>query len=286
MTPPAAPDAGHTSLLAGRRAPGTHLDFLARLPWPLPALVAWAAGWLVAWSCRAAGLPAGVDLAAGTAAGVLLAAANTGSWRRGIAALGFPASCLLLAGLGPVMQASGWLLALAPLLLLYPLRAWRDAPFFPTPAAALAGLAEVVRPGPARVLDAGCGLGHGLVALRRLWPAASMHGVEWSPPMAWITRWRLPGAVIERGDMWARSWSGFDLVYLFQRPETMPRAWAKACAEMDEGAWLASLEFPVPGVAAVAVVDAGVGRPVHVYRVRCVSARARRDRSTGAPPGR
>jgi len=55
---------------------------------------------------------------------------------------------------------------------------------------------------------------------------------------------------------------------------------------MPQGAWLASLEFPVPGIAPVAVVDAGVGRPVHVYRVRCAATTGLSSRSTEAPPGR
>lgn len=259
---------------------------LALLPWPAPAFLAWAAGWAAAWSCRQAGLGGGADLAAGTVVAIALAASNAGAWRRLIAAAGFPVSALLLAVGARQLDASAWLLALAPLLLLYPLRAWRDAPFFPTPAAALEGLERVVQPAPARVLDAGCGLGHGLMALRRVWPGAALHGVEWSAPMAWLARRRLPRADIVRGDMWAGSWARFDLVYVFQRPETMPRAWQKAQAEMAEGAWFASLEFPVPGVAPVAVVDAGVGRPVHVYRVRCAATRARSSRSTGAVAGR
>jgi SAM-dependent methyltransferase len=261
---------------------------LVLLPWPAPALLAWAAGWAVAWSCRQAGVAAGLELGVGTAVAIVFAASNAGTWRRLIAAAGFPVSALLLAA-GSRLDASTWLLALAPLLLLYPLyplRAWRDAPFFPTPGAALKGLDQVVRPAPVRVLDAGCGLGHGLVALRRVWPGAALHGVEWSAPMAWLAGRRMPMADIVRGDMWARSWAGFDLVYIFQRPETMPRAWQKAEAEMSDGAWFASLEFPVPDVAPVAVVDAGVGRPVHVYRVRNAASSARGSRSTGAPASR
>ena len=40
------------------------------------------------------------------------------------------------------------------------------------------------------LLDAGCGLGHGLQALRMLWPQAELHGVEWSPLLAWAAAWR------------------------------------------------------------------------------------------------
>jgi hypothetical protein len=84
-----------------------------------------------------------------------------------------------------------------------------------------------------------------------------------------ITR-MIPGTpAARRGDMWAADWSAFDVVYLFQRPETMPRAWRKACAEMREGAWLVSLEFAVPGQVpeAVSTVGAARARPLLAYRI-------------------
>ena len=37
------------------------------------------------------------------------------------------------------------------------------------------------------------------------------------------------------------------MVYLFQRPESMERAFAKATHELAPGCWLVSLEFAVPG---------------------------------------
>ena len=61
----------------------------------------------------------------------------------------------------------------------------------------------------ARVLDAGCGLGHGLAALRRAVAAgASCTGVEWSPPLACAAALRCRWARVRRGDMWAASWAG------------------------------------------------------------------------------
>ena len=255
-------------------------------PWPLPALLVWLAAWAAALACRHAGAVAGVELAAGAATGVALAGLNAGWRRRAIAALGFPLSALLLAALAGRLTAGVWLLAGLPLLLLYPLRAWRDAPFFPTPAAALKGLDELIRPPPRHVLDAGCGLGHGLAALQGLWPQAALQGVEWSAPMAWLAARRVPRAAVRRGDMWAHAWSGLDLVYLFQRPESMARAWAKACAEMEAGAWFVSLEFEVPGVTPTASVDAGIGRPLFAYRVQSRSLRAAAAGSTAAGRGR
>jgi SAM-dependent methyltransferase len=170
------------------------------------------------------------------------------------------------------MPAWVWLLLLLPVLAAYPLRAWRDAPFFPTPKAALTGLDALMQP-PQRVLDAGCGLGHGLAALHRLWPQAELHGVEWSPLLAWATAGRCRYAHVRRGDMWAGSWAGHDLVYVFQRPESMARAHEKARRELAPGAWLVSLEFGVPGIEASASLQGAPGgagaqrRPVWAYRM-------------------
>ena len=100
--------------------------------------------------------------------------------------------------------------------------------------------------------------------------------------MAWIAAWRGTGARVRRGDMWAGSWSAFDFVYLFQRPETMPRAWAKAQQEMKPGAWLASLEFAVPGIEPVATLRQGGARPLHLYRVRPGVAKDRTTRASNA----
>jgi hypothetical protein len=240
------------------------------LPWPLPALLAWAGGW-AAWQAAAhagaAPLPA---WGLGLGAALLLAGLCRGRWRRLLAAAGFPLSTLALGGL-PSLPAWGWALLVLPLLALYPLGAWRDAPFFPTPRNALRGLEGLpglAAPGaPLSMLDAGCGLGHGLAALRAVWPQARLAGIERGTLLRWGARLRCRWARVQGGDMWAADWSGHDLVYLFQRPESMPRAWAKACAELAPGAWLVSLEFAVPGVAEQARLDGSGRRPVWAYRV-------------------
>ena len=240
---------------------------IPRLPWPLPALLAWAGAWCAWVAVLASGGGPGWALLGGVVVGCALALPCRGLWRRGLAAAGFPLSAAAL-GLASAWPAWAWLLLLLPLLCLYPLRAWRDAPFFPTPAAALQGLAEVVAaPPPRRVLDAGCGLGHGLAALRRTWPDARVEGVEWSAPLWAAAAMRCPWARVRRGDMWAGDWSGLDLVYLFQRPESMKRAWQKAHAELRPGAWLVSLEFAVPGAVPVACLEGPGRRPVWVYRM-------------------
>ena len=138
-----------------------------------------------------------------------------------VVAGGFPLS-LLASGLAGGAARLGLAAAAGAAAAAVPAHAWRDAPLFPTPAGALDALAPALPLAPgARVLDAGCGLGHGLRALRRACPQARLEGVEWSWPLAWSPALRCPRARVRRGDMWAGSWAGYDLVYLFQRPESM-----------------------------------------------------------------
>ena len=235
-----------------------------RWPWPLPALLAWALCW-GAFALLLRALAPVAALALASALGVAASGWAAGWWRRTLVAAGFPLS-LALSGV-VALPAWAWLLPLALLLLLYPLNAWRDAPLFPTPRDALAGLAAVAPlPAGARVLDAGCGLGHGLQALRAAYPQARLAGIEWSVPLWALCALRCPWAQVRRADMWRADWRGQDLVYLFQRPESMERAAAKAQAELAPGAWLVSLEFAVPGRVPDARLQAGA-RPVWVYRL-------------------
>lgn len=238
------------------------------LPWPLPALLAWGAGWALFVFGQRLGLPAWAALALGTLAGVAGSLATGRWWRRILVAAGFPLS-LALSGAAQ-FAAWTWLLPLGLLLLVYPVHAWRDAPIFPTPAGALDGLARAAPlPPGASVLDAGCGLGDGLIALRSAYPQARLQGTERSWPLRIACALRCPWARVRQGDLWRDDWSGHALVYLFQRPESMSRAWAKARAEMAPGSWLASLEFPVdareaPGGRRLPVA---AGRTVWLYRV-------------------
>jgi hypothetical protein len=110
-------------------------------------------------------------------------------------------------------------------------------------------------------------LGHGLVALRQAYPLTELHGIEWSHPLRWLCAWRCPWARVVQGDIWQADWSHFDLVYLFQRPESMARAVEKARSELQPGAWLVSLEFEAKGLSPVASPDVGQAKPVWVYRL-------------------
>ena len=209
-------------------------------------------------------------------------------WRRVAVVAGLPLSAVTAMGIDfvPVWV---WLGASALLLALYPVQSWADAPVFPTPRDALTGLgAQVSLPEGSTVLDAGSGMGHGMVALRRALPKVKVHGVESSWPLVLFSRFRGwrghfgPRASwqVRKLDMWSVSWSAYPLVYLFQRPETMERAWRKARLDMAQGAWLVSLEFEVPGVHATACLTCPDGRDLWIYRVNQA-----KDSCPG-PPGR
>lgn len=240
---------------------------LAQLAWPLPALVAWSLAWLTFALMPRLGAPAWLALSLAVALGVALASPQITRSRRLMVAAGFPA-LLLASGLAAGLPAWAWLLPLALLVLAYPHRAWSDAPLFPTPEQALDALPQLAPlAAGSRVLDAGCGLGHGLRALRRAYPNARIEGIEWSWPLAMLTRVSCRWARVVRGDMWAQSWQPFSLVYLFQRPESMARAWAKAQAELAPGAWLVSLEFEVTGLQPTARLQTKSGKNVCLYQV-------------------
>jgi hypothetical protein len=282
----ALPTLRRQPLSAGRAA--RHADagsaVAAWLRWPTPALAGWlacAAVWMMLERLGWSVLPAwagGVTL--GGAWAWYGASRGASTTRVVLTAGGFPAATALQAlaqqRLFDAVQLPAWLW-LAPMLVLltlYPLRAWRDAPLFPTADGALDQLAEVIQlPADACLLDAGCGLGHGLRALRRVWPDAELDGIEWSAPVAWLAALRLRSARVRRGDMWARSWAGYDLVYLFQRPETMPRAVAKARAEMSPGSWLVSMEFEARDACPYARLVTPGGKPVWIYRLPALAAR-------------
>ncbi len=240
--------------------------------WPLPALLSWLAAWIVYKVLWHLGVPAGICLLLACALSVLLALGGQTRWRRIFIAAGFPAS-LIAAGALTGWASLVWLVPLLALLLLYPLASWRDAPLFPTPDGALHGMAElaVLAPG-ARIVDAGCGLGAGLKELEAVYPDACISGMEWSWPLTLACRVRCRFAKVLRADIWRADWSNYDMVYLFQRPESMARAVAKARAELHDGAWLVSLEFEAADLQAQARLESVEGKPVWLYRAPFVAS--------------
>lgn len=241
------------------------IQHLRALPWPLPALLTWALAWAL--------LLLGAQLFAWWGALLLACAVSTAAslwgsswWRRLMIAAGFPLSFLVHSA--DAIPAWGWLLPLTLLLLVYPLNAWRDAPVFPTPRDALQGLpAHIELAEGALVLDAGCGMGDGLIALHSAFPGARLQGLEWSWPLTALCALRCRFARVRRGDIWLADWSPYQLVYLFQRPESMGRAAMKAATEMRPGSWLVSLDFALPGVEPLVQLQ-GPGR--HCVRVYAI----------------
>ena len=69
------------------------------------------------------------------------------------------------------------------------------------------------------------------------------------------------------GQVWAAAWSSYEMVYVFQRPESMRRATEKALRELKPGAWLASLEFDAPDLAPAKLLECGDGRRLWLYQV-------------------
>ncbi len=236
------------------------------LIWPIPALLTWALAWAVFLGVGAAGLGALPAVVLALLASGAVAWTGRTPWRRVFMLAGFPLS-LLASGAAGGLPGWVWLLPLALLLALYPLNTWRDAPLFPTPALALQGLSlKAPLPAGAAVVDAGCGLGAGLLALQREYPQARIQGLEWSWPLTLLCALRCRFARVRRADIWSADWSGYQMVYLFQRPESMARALEKAGAELKSGAWLVSLEFEATGWWPTAKLETVPGKPVWLYQ--------------------
>ena len=240
--------------------------------WPLPALLVWALCWGLFGVARSVGINLGVASIGAAAVGIAASLLGRTPWRRVFIGAGFPLSLLAsgasgVAGALASFPAWAWLLPLGVLAVLYPINTWRDAPLFPTPTGGLTGLARLAPlPPGARAIDAGCGLGAGLRELHHEYPHVRLDGLEWSWPLRWLCAARCRFAHIRRADIWSADWSGYDLVYVFQRPESMARAWAKASRELRPGGWLVSMGFEVPGVVATAVLEGAAGRRVWWYR--------------------
>ena len=141
------------------------------LKWPLPALWVWGGAWVIYLNLSGL-MPDVWAMVFACAVGVAFSVMGSTRARQWALALGFPLS-LWASGLASV-PAWGWLLPLALALFIYPVHAWRDAPIFPTPLNALQDLPGVAPlPIGAQVLDAGCGLGDGLKALRCFYPQST-----------------------------------------------------------------------------------------------------------------
>ncbi len=240
---------------------------MIKLTWPLPALLAWISSWLFYDTLLRAAAPEWIALLLPVFWSGFLTRLTHTTMRKALVGLGFPLSYMGVNG-GLNLPPVGWLVLLLVVILVYPRRAWQDAPLFPTPKKALRLLPDhITLLAGARILDAGSGMGDGLIALRNAFPRADFTGIEMSWPLRFLSALRCTFARIRQGDIWQADWSSYDLVYLFQRPETMPRAVEKAEAQLRPGAWLVSLEFEARELKAQAVVESPDGRPVWIYQL-------------------
>jgi hypothetical protein len=232
--------------------------------WPLPALLTWLAAWALLLGLRSAGLPPAIAFVLVTLATAWPAWRLSHRWRRLIVLAGFPCPswpwCKAACRPGP-----GWprwpccccstRCAAGATRRCFPPRP-RPWTAWPPPRRCPPA------PGcwkPAAAWATAC-------ALHRAYPDARLTGLEWSAPLATLCRLRCRFAQVRRGDIWTEDWSGYQMVYLFQRPESMPRAVAKARRELKPGAWLVSLEFEATELSPVAQLETVAGKPVWLYQ--------------------
>lgn len=127
---------------------------------------------------------------------------------------------------------------------------------------------------PLRFVDLGSGLGGLLAFLGRRRPDGSYMGFEIAPLPALLSRLRFrvlgPANVhVVWRSFWPEDLGDYDFVFAFLSPVPMPELWAKARREMRAGSVFVSCGFPVPGVEADVVLEAGDrrGTCLHVWRM-------------------
>jgi SAM-dependent methyltransferase len=157
------------------------------------------------------------------------------------------AMLLLQAGIHPLW----YLLGLLALLLLFP-GAFKDrVPLYLTSRQTLEKVLELLpQQRQAQFLDLGCGGGQLLVELAKARPDMVFHGVESSPLLFLLARWRLrsqPGCRVFFGSFWTMDLDHYDLVYAFLSPAPMERLWNWASGSMKPGSRLVSNSFAIPG---------------------------------------
>lgn len=249
----------------------SYCDKIKAAFWPIQAIFLWCASWAL---FAAAGVY-GVGIASSGIISfvflLLCAFLFKSNNKRFFLVAGFAASTAIY-GTGinapTPLPSSIWLAALLLAALTYPPFIWSDAPFFPTPERSLSQISSIIDlPRGSLILDAGCGMGHGLMALRRVFPDAAYHGVERSWLLGLVCRLWRPWSTVYLGDMWKIKWNDYDLIYLFQRPDTMNQAIQKAQEDLKDGAWVVSFEFPASGYPHFAKIVSESGKIIWIYKM-------------------
>ena len=99
-------------------------------------------------------------------------------------------------------------------------------------------------------------------------PDCRLEGIESAPApyaLSLLLSRRQPTIALARGDFFAISWGGYDLVYAFLSPVPMTAVWRKASAELSPGALLVSNSFPVEDVEPEQVIDVDDRRRTRLY---------------------
>ncbi len=223
--------------------------FLKAITWPVLSFVSWISDWL--FFVLLIHLEIESSLAFFLVLFFILSKnllIDLSKWQKLFLLLGFPLSSFLL----QINQASssvGWLMPLFILLLIYPPNSWKDAPIFPTPSNALNGLNFILDlKNNSKILDFGSGTGNGIRAILKEWPNSYVFGVENSILFYLFTKFKYPKATIIFKNMWDVHLSNFNVLYVFQRPETMNQIWEKAKKEMPPKSFVISLSFPIENI--------------------------------------
>ncbi len=241
------------------------------MPPALKALLSQIAGLAVALGLARAGLVSGLwplvgvqALAAALAAGALRSA----RWWLPIH-LGFLP--LVVGAHGLDLHPAVYLVAFVLLVLVYWTSFRTQVPLYLSNRATARAVVALLPARPARLLDIGAGTGSLLRPLARARPDCHFTGVELAPATWLIGRLLAAGAANidwQRGDLFARPWRDYDLVYAFLSPVPMAEVWQKAASELRPGSVLVSNSFPVPGREADFVVDVTDRRATRLYGYR------------------
>lgn len=132
-------------------------------------------------------------------------------------------------------------------------------------------LAQLIPPGPNRIIDLGCGEAGLLIQIARERPDCSFVGIEHAP-LTWLIAhlraWRFANISIIYGDFWLEPLNDYDLVYVFLSPAPMRQIWEKASREMASRSLLVSNSFPISDITPEQVLALADRRSTHLFLYR------------------
>lgn len=190
-------------------------------------------------------------------------------WWRLIHALFAP----LAWGVAALAIDPGWfLLAFVLMLLIYRGAVTGQIPLFLSNSKTAEALVQLIdEDRRLRFIDLGSGIGSVLRPLAKARPEVQFTGIE-NAPATWLIGYLrtvgLANCSWRWGDIWRVNLAPFDVVYAFLSPAPMGELWAKVRREMVPGSLFVSNSFPVPDVAASAVIEIDDARQTRLYCYR------------------